>query len=467
MPPEPLPPDLPFESACYSITANGAGKLQQQRLRVFTTIKRTAATTIMQHIFYNPFCKSIEEFFFAFPLKCGTSIKEVYCEIGELVWNIPEEPFTALHDMLRIYKLRGTIQRKQIIMVNTTIEEKVEYPPHTDAYAWTLPKIMAPPYSSSLPLAYDELSVEIDVDIGDSSTIYAIGSPSHGTVASNGGWIRMVKDEHVDHKAFASFRAKDPQLKKDIVFVVLPKQSPQRLARSSPSPPSLNRRIRAKFNDVNQPNSSTETDGLGRSISNNGDQSESTGHHTSLSDFVSSSQNPPSAENWLTPYCYPSPPESNLTRCSAPSPESPDSDILFNNVRRLLALQHPSDCFNGHKTSFWTLHQTLPEILSVSVSILNSHPDLLKSRVWVTIVVIAWFEIIAQDHVNLWLECVQRARNWLQFVKATGAVKFGGWEIEATDIFSSDEDMEGEGEEPQDRDPWAIGFRYSGNGSLC
>ena len=443
MPPDFLPPNLPYESACYSITANGVRKFQQQRLRVFTKIKSTAAITIMQHIFYNPFCKSIEEFFFAFPLECGTRIKEVYCEIGELAWNIPEEQFTALDNILRIYKLRATIQRRQIIIFNTTIEEKVEYPPHTDAYAWTLAKLMAPPYSSNLPLAYDEISVEIEVDLEESSTIYAIGSPSHGTVASNDGWIRMVKDEHVDHKAFASFRAKDPQLKKDIVFVVLPKHSPQTLARISPSPPSSNNKIRAQFNDVNQPRSSTEKEGFGVSTFDHGDQNQSTRHQTPFSHFVGSSHNPPSAADWLTPYSYPSPPESNLTRYSAPSPESPEPDILFNNVRRLLALQHPSDCFNGHKTNFWTLHQALPEILSIPLSTLDSHPDLLKSRVWVTIVVIAWFEITAQDHVDSWLEYVQRARNWLQFVKATGAVKFGGWEIEATEIFSDDEDMEG------------------------
>ena len=442
MPPEPLPSNLPFESACYSITANGACKLQQQRLRAFTTIKRTAATTVMHHIFYNPYCKSLEDFFFAFPLKFGTRIQEVHCEIGELAWNIPEEPFTAPHNMLRIYKLRSTIQLQQKIVVSTTIEEKVEYPPHIDAYAWTLPMFMAPHYSSSLPLAYDELSVEIEVDVGELWTISAIVSPSHGTVDSNGGWIRMTKDERIDHKAFASFRAKDPQLKKDIVFVVLAKQRPQKLARRSPSPPSLYRRTRAKANDVNQPKPSTETDGLGGSISKDGDQDESTRHETSHSHDSTFSRYPPSGANCLPPYSPPSTPESNPTRFSAPSPELPDPDILFNNVHRLLALQHSSDCFNGHKTGFWTLHRALPKILSISVSTLDSYPDLLKSRVWITIVVIAWFEIIAQDHVYLWLECVQRARKWLEFVKATGAVKFGGWEIEATDIFSSDEDMD-------------------------
>ena len=304
---------------------------------------------------------------------------------------------------------------------------------------------MAPPYSSSLPLAYDELSVEIEVDLGEPWTISAIGSPSHGTVVSNGGWIRMIEDERVDHKAFASFRAKDPQLKKDIVFVVLAKQHPQRLARRSPSPPSLYSRNRAKANDVNQPEPSTETDGLGGSISKDGDQYESTRHQTSHSHLSSFSRNPPSGANWLPAYSPPSTSESNLTRCSAPSPELPDPEILFSNIRRLLALQHPSDCFNGHKTSFWTLHRALPGILSISVSTLDSYPDLVKSRVWVTIVVVAWFEIIAQDHINLWLEYVQRARKWLEFVRATGAVKFGGWEIEATDIFSSissDEDMD-------------------------
>ena len=91
MPPKLLPSNLPFESACYSITANGVRKFQQQRLCVFSTIKRTAATTIMQHVFYNPYCKSIEELFFAFPLKCGTRLKDLYCEIGELAWNVPEE----------------------------------------------------------------------------------------------------------------------------------------------------------------------------------------------------------------------------------------------------------------------------------------------------------------------------------------------------------------------------------------
>ena len=443
MPPELLPSNLPFESAGYSVTANGVRKLQQQRLQVFTTIKRTAATTNMQHIFYNPYCKSIEEFLFAFPLKCGTRIKEVYCEIGELAWNVPEEPFTAPHNMLRIYKLRSTIQLHQTIVVSTTIEEKVEYPSHVDGYAWTLPMFMAPPYSLSLPLAYDELSVEIKVNLGEFRTIYTIGSPSHGMAVSNGGWIRMIKDERADHKACASFRAQDHQLKTDIVFMVLAKQRPPRLARRSPSPPSLYGRIRAKANKVNQPKTSTETDGLGGSITKDGDQTESTRHQTSQSYDSSFSRYPPSGADWPPRNSPPSTPESNLTRCSAPSPELPDPDILLRSVRRLLALQHPSDCFNGHKTSFWSLHQTLPEILSISVSTLDSYPDLLKSRVWVTIVVIAWFEIIAQDHVNLWLECVQRARKWLEFVRATGAVKFGGWEIEATDIFSSDEDMDG------------------------
>ena len=436
MPSGPLPSNLPFESACYSITAKGACKLQQQRLRVFTTIKGTAATTIMHHMFYNPFCKSFEDVFFAIPLKFGTRIQEVHCQIGELAWNVPEEPFTAPHNLLRIYKLRSTIQLQQNLVVSTTIEEKVEYPPHIDACAWTLPMFMAPPYSSSLPLAYDEISVEVEVELESPWIISAIESPSHGTVDSNGGWLHVTKDERVDHKAFASFRSKDPQLKKDIVFVVLAKQRPQRLARRSPSPPSMYRRIRAKANDVDQPKPSTETNGLGGSISKAGDQDGSMRHQTSHS------HDPPSSANCLSPYSPPSTPESNPIRCSAPSPDLPDPDILFNKVHHLMALQHPSDCFNGHKTSFWTLHRAVPEILSIPVSTLDSYPDLLKSRVWVTIVVIAWFEIIAQDHVYLWLEGVQRARKWLEFVKATGAVKFGGWEIEATDLFSSDEDVD-------------------------
>ena len=442
MPSEPLLSNLPFESACYSITANGVRKLQQQQLRVFTSIKRAAATTIVQQIFYNPFCKTVEDFHFVFPLKHGTRIKEVYCQVGERAWGMPEEPYAATHDILRIYKLLSTIQRRQKIVVNTTIEEKIEYPPNTDAYEWTLPMIMAPPYSSSLPLAYDELFLKIVVDLGEPWTVYAIGSPSHGTVASDGGWIRMVKDEHAEHKAFALFLGKDPQLKKDIVFTVSHKELPQRIARRGPSPPSLFHRMRTGFDDVNKPKPSTETDRLEGSISKVGDQDESTRHQTTRSHKYTLSSNPPSATNWLTPYSPPSTPKSNGTRCSAPSPESPDSDILFNNVSRLLALQHSSDCFNGRKTGFWTLHGTLPEILSISSSTLNSHPDPLKSRVWVTILVIAWFEIIAQDHVDLWLECVQRSRNWLGFVRATGAVKFAGWEVQATDIFSSDEDME-------------------------
>ena len=441
MPPELLPSNTSFESACYTITANGIRKLQQQRLRVFTTIKRTAATTIILQMFYNPYCKSIEDFLFVFPQKRGARIMEVYCNIGELAWNVPEEPSAAPQNMLRTYRLRSTIQPKQRLMVRTTTKEKVEYFSQIGAYGWTLPKFMAPPYSSSLPLAYDELSVEIKVNLKKGWSISAIGSPSHGTVASNAGWIRMVKDERVDHKAFASFRAKDPQLKKDIVFVVLAKKRHPRSARRSPSPLSLDRRNR----DLNQPETSTEAGGLGRRILNDGDQNESTTHQTSHSHGSNSSRNPSSAADWLTPCSPPSTPESNLTRCSAPSPESPDPDILSNNVRRLLALQHPSDCFNGHKTGFWTFHGTLPALLSVSASTLDSYPDRLKSRVWVTIVVIAWFEITAQDHVHLWLESVQRARKWLQFVRATRAVKFGGWEIEATNILMSKEDMDDKG----------------------
>ena len=441
MPSESLLSNLPFESACYSITANGVRKLQQQQLRVFTKITRTAATTIVQQIFYNPFFKTIEDFHFVFPLKHGTRIKEVYCQVGEQAWGMPEEPYAAIHDILRIYKLLSTIERRQKIVVNTTIEEKIEYPPNSDTYEWTLPMIMAPPYSSSLPLAYDELFLKIEVDIGEPWTVYAIASPSHGTAASDGGWIRMVKDEHAEHKAYASFLGKDPQLKKDIIFTVSHKEFPQRLARRGPSPPSLFPRMRTGTDDVNKLEPSTETDGLGGSMSKIGDQDESMSHQTTRSHNFTLASNPPSATNWLTPYSPPSTPESNLTRYSAPSPQLPDPDILLNNVSRLLALQHSSDCFNGRKTSFWALHRALPKILSISLSTLNSHPDPLKSRVWVTILVIAWFEIIAQDHVDLWLECVQRARNWLALVRATGAVKFAGWEVQATDIFSSDEDM--------------------------
>lgn len=438
MPPELLPSNTPFESACYTITANGIRKLQQQRLRVFATIKKTAAMTIMLQTFYNPYCKSIEDFLFVFPQKRGARIMEVYCKIGELAWNVPEEPFAAPQNMLRTYRLHSTIQPKQRLMVRTTIEEKVEYFPHIGAYAWTLPKFMAPPYSSSLPLAYDELSVEMKVKFKKRWTISAIGSPSHGTVASNRGWIRMVKDGRVDHKAFASFRAKDPQLKQDIVFVILAKKRHPSLARRSPSPLSLDRRNR----DLNQPETSIEAEGLGRRTSRDGDQNESTTHQTSQSHESNSSRIPPSAADWLTPFSPPLTPESNLTRCSAPSPELSDPDILSNKVRRLLALQHPSECFNGHKTGLWTLHRTLPALLSVSASTLDSYPDRLKSRVWVTIVVIAWFEITAQDHVHLWFECVQRARRWLEFVRATRAVKFGAWEIEATKMFMSNEDMD-------------------------
>ena len=332
----------------------------------------------------------------------------MHCEIGNVAWKMPEDPYAANQDILRIYKVLITIQRRQKVVVNTTFEERVEYPPHTDAYLWTLPKVMAPPYSSSLPLAYDLLSLEIEVDLGEPWTVYDIGSPSHGTVASGGGWIRMAKDEHADHKAFASFRGKDPQLKKDIVFMFSHKRFPQRSDKINP------------FRD----------------------QNEGMRHQTTHSHKFSLAPNLPSATQGIAPYSPPLTPGSNLTRYSALPPELLDPDNLFNNVSRLLALQHSGDRFNGHGTSFWSLDRALPEILSISLSTLAPHPDLLKSKVWVTILIIAWFEIIAQDHVESWLECVQRARNWLAFVRATGAVKFAGWEKEATNIFPSDEDID-------------------------
>ncbi|KAK0513787.1 hypothetical protein JMJ35_003509 [Cladonia borealis] len=431
MPPEILPSNMPFESACYSITTNGLRKLQQQRLSVLTTVKRTAATTTIVQIFYNPYCKSIDDFLFTFPQNCGTKLKKVHCEIGTLAWNVPEESSAFPHNRLRLYRLRSTIQPKQKIMVRTIIEDKVQYYPQTKVYAWNLPKVMAPPYNSSLPLVYDEISLDVMVDLGAAWKISAIGSPSHGTVASNGGWRQMMKDGRADHKAFALFRAKDPRLKKDIVFIFKAKHT---LA--------LDRGNRGKASDVNRPKASSEKESHGRIISQDGDPNESTRHQTSHSHESKSSRNPRLAADRLTPYSPPSTLESNLTRTSAPSPESSDSDILHNNVCCLLALQHPGDCFSGLKTGFWTLHRALPEILSISDSTLDSHPDQTKSRVWVTIVVIAWFNAMAPDHVYLWLEYVRRARKWLELVRATGAVKFAGWETKATDIFASDEDMD-------------------------
>lgn len=451
MPPQFLPSKMPFKSACYFTTTSGVRKLQQQRLSVFTKIGRTTATTIMLQMFYNPYCKTIEDFAFAFPQKRGTRIKEVYCQIGELAWKLPAERSAAPRNILRTYRLLNTIQPKQKLVVRTTIEEKVEYIPDMDAYSWTLPMFMAPPYSSSLPLAYDDLTVEIKVDFGKPWKISTIESPSHGPVASNGGWIRMIKDELVGHKASASFRSKDPQLKKDIDLLILAKQQPPRPAREGPSPLSLYRRDRAIADNVNLPKHSTETDGFGGSISKDGDQNESTRNQTSNSRDSNFSQTPPSGADRLLPYSppltsstssTPSIPKCSLSRCSAPSPELPDPKIPLDNVRRLLALQQPCDCFNGHKTGFWTLHRALPEILSIPLSTLDSHPDLIKSRVWVTIVVLAWFEIIAQEHRNSWLEYVQRARNWLEFMRATGAVKFDGWEVKATNILISDEYMD-------------------------
>ena len=423
MPPEMLPSNTPFESACYSISTNGLRKLQQQQLRVFTTIKRTKATTTILQIFYNRYCNSIENFLFTFPQKRGTRLKKLYCETGGFAWNVPENSSAAPHNRLRSYRLRGTIQPKQRIVVSTIIEEKVEYHPPTKVYAWSLPKFMAPP-CSSLPLDYDEISLEIKVDLGAAWKISAMGSTSHGMAAPNGGWRQMMKDGRVDYKAFASFRAKDLRLKKDIVFVFKAKLD-------------LDRWNQRKASDVNRPKASSEKESHGRIISQGGDQKESTRHQTSHSHESKSSRNPQSVTDRLTPSSPSSTQESNLTRSTAPSPESSGSDILQKYVCCLLDLQHPGDCFNGHKTGFWTLHPVLPEFLSISESTLNSHPDQTKSGVWVTIVVIAWLRIKARDHVYLWDEYVRRARNWLAFVRATGAVKFGRWEMEATGIFAS------------------------------
>ena len=436
MPREILPSNMPFESACYSISTSGLRKFQQQRLRVFTTIKRTKATTTILQIFCNPSCKSIEEFLFTFPQKCGTRLKKVHYGIGGLAWNVPEESSAAPRNRLRSYRIRSTIHSKRRIVVWTIIEEKIEYHPQTEVYAWSLPNSMAPPYDLSLPLAYDEISLEIKVDLGGAWKISGIGSTSHGTVASNGKWTQMMKDGRADHKAFASFRAKDSRLKKDIVFVFKAKHT---LA--------LDRWNGGKVSDVNRLKASSEKESDGRIISQDEVQNETTRHQTSHSRESKSSQNPPSAADRLTPFSPPSTLESNLTRTSAPSPKSSDSDILHNNVRSLLTLQHPGDCFNGHRTGFWTLHQALPAILSISESTLSSHPDQIKSGVWVTIVVVAWLRIKAQDHVYLWDEYVRRARNWLALVRATGAVKFGRWVMEATGIFAHDEDISRNGGE--------------------
>ncbi len=116
----------------------------------------------------------------------------------------------------------GNIPAGEKVLVTITYVSELKHDAEVDGIRWTLPTKIAPPYGNEPldltqrgptgPEEEDGISITVDVDVGDSSTIQSLQSPSHPIGVTMGKTSASSAGDLVMHKASATLALGTTQL---------------------------------------------------------------------------------------------------------------------------------------------------------------------------------------------------------------------------------------------------------------
>ena len=211
-----------------------------------TTILRTTSETTLKQTFINTFGVSIRECVYSFPLFDGVSVVGFTCRVGPrtlrgivkgkrqaeatydraiargetagLLEQLPEAS-DAFNTSL------GNVPPRAKILVEINYIGELKHDAEADGIRWTLPTKIAPRYGYG-PKTLKEInasglggiSITVDVDVGNTSHIVSLRSPSHAIAVTEGKFPKS--DERQSHRSSATLSPSIAQLDRDFVLIV-------------------------------------------------------------------------------------------------------------------------------------------------------------------------------------------------------------------------------------------------------
>ncbi|KAK4695657.1 hypothetical protein P7C71_g2127, partial [Lecanoromycetidae sp. Uapishka_2] len=251
----------PFSSfgvlcGCYYHVASEKSYLPRVKLQAHTTILRTTSETTLEQTFSNTSGKPIKECIYTFPLSDGVSVVGFTCETGDrtirgivkerreakatydkavsrgetagLLQQLPEAS-DAFSTSL------GNIPAGGEVLVIITYVSELKHDAEADGIRFTLPTKIAPRYGNA-PLDLtkrnakaaedvDGISITVDIDVGVSSHIIGVNSPSHLIAFTMGKTSASSGDDLVMSRASATLALAQTHLDDDFVLIVSTKDN--------------------------------------------------------------------------------------------------------------------------------------------------------------------------------------------------------------------------------------------------
>lgn len=412
-------------------SASEEPKLSLIRFEADTKIDQEAAKTVLQQTFSNKCVETLRDCFYTFPVNDGTvyhRIEKVICKFEE-GWRVVRDPDSFSTGVPRIFRFPlGDFPAGGKISVEITFIDEIKDDAELRALRWTLPRSIVQTCAATPAPAnpwatreYATMIIYVHVDLGDVD-IDSLSSPSHHGRQPDGRWkFRMIQGPGLSlGKACATFQNTVPQLDKDLVLAIRTWEHER-----------ADNLWRCNTRCTTPHRTESRACGFGNQEKERKEERPNELYNHKRRRIEADKQ-------------APAPPQNPTFATIGRTP-----------VDIVLSLCNDS--------KHWDMHPNLPTLLSLPKEILETYIDPLKSRVWVTILVITWLEIKAPQERQKWLPYVTRAGKWLDVTKevvkwngldANGGWEIDGWEVEAADMFCEDVEVKQEDDEEEGGEIW-------------
>lgn len=234
---------------CYIIVDSARKHLPQLKVNVHTTILDTTTRTALTQTFVNPSKDDgLDEVHYVFPLYDGVSIVGFKCTIADRIINgvVKERQngktlyaeakargetaalLEQFHHASDIFSTTiGNVPAGQTVQVEITFLVELKHDAEIDGVRFTIPTHVAPRYGDTAslqgntPLIEEGISITIDAEMPDCSSIKSINSPSHPISVSIGTTSQAPTAESSLSKASVTLSQGSASLGQDFIIHIV------------------------------------------------------------------------------------------------------------------------------------------------------------------------------------------------------------------------------------------------------
>ncbi|KAF4332902.1 Vault poly [Fusarium beomiforme] len=233
---------------CYIFIQDTPKYLPQVQVKAHTTILATTSRTNLTQTFVNPSSEAIDELRYVFPLYDGVSVVAFTCTIGSrIIKGVVKERQKAQQvyneakakgQTAGLFKQSleaadtftttiGNVPAGEKVQVDITYLGELKHDAQVDGLRFTIPTQIAPRYGdaeslmSSTVVQKEGISVTIDAEMPDGSSIKSIQSPSHPLSVEIGTTSTTKSQELSLQRASATLQQVTTHLEQDFVVQVV------------------------------------------------------------------------------------------------------------------------------------------------------------------------------------------------------------------------------------------------------